>query len=148
MRNTIRASEIAPANPSTSRATNASPRQSPTGRAMASIFCPLSPQAVNVEASRARAPSFPRPQDAPPMNHLNLSADELVLCERAGVIPQDFAQAKAETAGDVAKAARAVQAANAERCRHGGLSAAERDICERTGVQPSDFTAAKRAAFT
>ena len=147
MRNTIRASDIAPVIPGTSRATNASPQPSPLVRAMGSIFCPLPPQAINVEASRASAPSFPRPQESPPMNTLKLSADELAICERLGISPQDFAKAKAETAGDAAAAVRTEQAANAEPRRYGGLSAAERDICERTGVQPGDFMAAKRGAF-
>lgn len=147
MRNTIRASDIAPAAAGASRATNASPQPSPLARAVGSIFCPLRPQAINVDAPHARAPSFSRPQEAPPMNTLKLSAEELAICERLGISPQAFAKAKAETAGDAAAAVIAGQATNAELRRYGGLSAAERAICERTGVQPGDFMAAKRGAF-
>lgn len=147
MRNTIHATDIAPVQRGAVRATNARPALSPLARAVGSIFCPLSLHAANAEASRASAPSFPHPQEAPPVNTLKLSADELAICERLGISPQDFAKAKAETAGDAAAAVRAEQAANAERHRFGGLSAAERAICERTGVQPGDFMAAKRGAF-
>ncbi|WP_449191576.1 hypothetical protein [Thauera sp.] len=147
MRNTIRAADITPVQPGTVRATNANPKPSPLTRAIGSIFCPLMPHAINVEASRASAPSFPHPQEAPPVNTLKLSADELAICERLGISPQDFAKAKTETAGDAAAAVRAEQAANAERHRFGGLTAAERDICERTGVQPGAFMKAKHSTL-
>ena len=147
MRNTIRAADITSVQPGTVRATNANPKPASLTRAIGSIFCPLMPHATNAEAPHVGTASLPQSKEHMPMNTPKLTTEELAMCERLGIDPEEFARAKAEIAAEAATETKAEQAANAERYRQGGLTAAERDICERTGVQPGAFMKAKRSAL-